>query len=78
MDDTQPQEPLSDEEKLRRGKEILVLLLTIGVLDGIAVVLALYLSLVLGWGEVAAIVPLVVIMVIATFYFQWKIQKIKK
>jgi hypothetical protein len=73
--------PYADEELgvlTKEGKRnaFLKLLLTITVIDGVAI--ALYLILVFGlrWDETTPFILLIVITVITGFYFQWQNQKI--
>jgi uncharacterized membrane protein (DUF106 family) len=73
--------PYADEELgvlTKEGKRnaFLKLLLTITVIDGVAIALYLILVFGLGWDETTPFILLIVITVITGFYFQWQNQKI--
>ena len=70
------EEKPGDHADNEKKKAILKLLITILVLDAIAVAGFFALTLVLGWNETLSLVFVVLVAGITGFYYQWKLKQI--
>ena len=64
-------------EEGQRARQVFSLIVTVFAIDAVAVVAGLFCAIVLGWPEIPAFLPLIAIMVLGTYYFVWKMRKIR-
>ena len=63
--------------KKEKGKAILTLLITVFVIDAIAIGGFLFVTIFLGWDQMLPFILVIVISVLTGFYCQWQMKKIK-
>ena len=67
----------SDGERKERTRQVFTLLVMVFAIDAAGLAAGLYCAIVLGWPEIPAFLPMIAIMVLGTYYFIWKLKKIR-